>query len=211
MGSAPPGFSSPGWNMNTTSPASASRWALRIRAAPTSPAVCRSCPQACMVPVAAANSSPDSSRTGSPSMSPRSRTAGRVVVSADAAAGRPCPRSTAVTEVRDRPVVISRGRTSSFSSTRCCVHGRWVPSSGWRCSSRRKARSSGPMVSAAGRKAGEGWVVSVVEVVSLAGVMCGMGVMVAGWCFGGRGAGERTWKYISFIWVQGLELPDWRP
>ncbi len=47
---APPVLSSPGWNMNTTSPASSSRIACRIFAAPTRPAVCRSCPQACISP-----------------------------------------------------------------------------------------------------------------------------------------------------------------
>jgi len=46
----PPKPSSPGWNMNTTSPGSSSRRACSRRAAPTSIAVCRSWPQACIAP-----------------------------------------------------------------------------------------------------------------------------------------------------------------
>jgi len=72
---APSQPSSPGWNMNTTSPRRTSACAVRRRTAPTSIAMCRSCPQACIAPaVSLAKSTPLASVTGRASMSPRSST-----------------------------------------------------------------------------------------------------------------------------------------
>ena len=105
---APPCPSSPGWNMKITLPGSSPRRADSSRAAPASIAVCRSCPQACIVPsICDANGSPVRSVTGSASISPRSSTAGP---------GWP-PRSTATTELSPRPQLISSGRPSRALST----------------------------------------------------------------------------------------------
>ena len=69
--------SSPGWNMNTTLPGSSAWRADSSRAAPTSIAVCRSWPHACMTPsTCEVYGTPVSSVTGSASMSPRSSTVG---------------------------------------------------------------------------------------------------------------------------------------
>ena len=74
---APAKPSSPGWNMKITVPGSSACRALSSFAAPASMAVCRSWPQACIVPgMADAYGSPVSSVTGSASMSPRSSTTG---------------------------------------------------------------------------------------------------------------------------------------
>jgi hypothetical protein len=122
MRPAPSQPSSPGWNMKTTSPHRSSRRPASRYAAPTSIAVCRSWPHACISPASRlANSSPEFSATGSASMSARSSTAGP---------GDP-PRSTAVTAVQDRPRVISSGRPSSASRTARCVRGRSSPTSGY--------------------------------------------------------------------------------
>ena len=77
MNRAPWWPSSPGWNMNSTRPASSSRRPASRRAAPTSMAVCVSWPHACIAPSTfEANSSPVSSCMGRASMSPRSRIVG---------------------------------------------------------------------------------------------------------------------------------------
>ncbi len=74
---APPWPSSPGWNMKITFPGSSACRADSSRAAPTSIAVCRSWPQACIAPsIADAYGRPVRSVTGSASMSPRSSTVG---------------------------------------------------------------------------------------------------------------------------------------
>ena len=134
---APSQPSSPGWNMNTTSPRNSSRWALSSRAAPTSMAVCRSWPQACIAPsMVLLNSTPVASCTGSASMSPRSSTAGAgwpsVVLAVPLAV--PVPRRTAVTDEQEVPVEISSGRPLSASRTVRCVSGRSSPISGRWCS-----------------------------------------------------------------------------
>jgi len=59
--------------------------------------------------------------------------------------GSPVPRRTAVTDVSDRPRMISRSSPSSASSTTCCVNGTWFPISGIRCRRRRSCCSSGPI------------------------------------------------------------------
>ena len=64
--------SSSGWNMSFTQPSSSASCALRMRAAPSSMAVCASWPHACMKPFWEAKGSPVSSRRGSASMSARS-------------------------------------------------------------------------------------------------------------------------------------------
>ena len=77
MNRAPWWPSSPGWNMNSTRPASSSRRSLSSWAAPDSIAVCVSWPQACMHPSTCdAKSRPVSSGIGSASMSPRRRIVG---------------------------------------------------------------------------------------------------------------------------------------
>ena len=63
--------------MKITFPGSSASREDSSRAAPTSMAVCRSCPQACITPVTAeAYGSPVRSVIGSASMSPRSSTVG---------------------------------------------------------------------------------------------------------------------------------------
>ena len=139
---APSNPSSPGWNMKTTSPARCSRCRASSRAAPASIAVCRSCPHACIAPGSSlVKSSPVSSCTGRPSMSPRSSTAGP---------GRP-PRSTAVTLVSGRPWVTSRPRPSIASSTSSWVRGSCSPTSGTRCSRCRRSARSGCSAAASAR------------------------------------------------------------
>ena len=122
--------------MKITVPGSSAFRADNSRAAPASMAVCRSCPQACIAPgIAEAYGSRVSSVTGSASMSPRSSTTGP---------GRP-PRSTAVTELSSRPVLISSGSPSRASSTFRCVLGSCSPISGSRwiaCRSSATSRSS---------------------------------------------------------------------
>ena len=111
--------------MKITVPGSSARRALSSRAAPTSMAVCRSWPQACIAPgIREAYGRPVSSVTGSASMSPRSSTTG------PALAAFPAPRSTAVTELSPLPVLISSGSPSSAASTFCWVFGRSRPISG---------------------------------------------------------------------------------
>src|SRR6185312_3730502 len=139
---APSKPSSPGWNMNTTSPLSASRCLASSRAAPTSAVVCRSCPQACIAPFVAANSRPVCSSTGSASMSPRIRTA------RGSPSSRRPPRSTPTTDVVSAPVVISRPRPSSSASTRSWVCGSARPTSGRRCRAFRSSTRS-PCIAAA--------------------------------------------------------------
>ncbi len=136
---APSQPSSPGWNISTTSPRRRSRCWASSRAPPTSAAVCRSWPQACMAPLVEAKSSPVSSSTGSASMSARSSTVLGSVSS------RASPRSTAVTEVVPEPVEISRPRPSSSASTVSWVRGRSRPISGCWCSRRRRSVRSSAM------------------------------------------------------------------
>src|SRR3984957_12181155 len=123
MSRAPPRPSSPGWNMKITLPGR-SRWrAESTRAAPTSIAVCRSWPQACIAPsIRDANGRPVASVTGSASLSARSSTTGP---------GRP-PRSTAVTELSCLPRLISSGSPSRAARILACVFGSWTPISGSR-------------------------------------------------------------------------------
>ena len=119
---APAWPSSPGWNMKITVPGRSACRAQSSRAAPASMAVCRSCPQACITPgTVEAYGSPVASVTGSASMSPRSSTTGPWP-----------PRSTAVTELSARPVLISSGSPARASSTLRCVFGRSRPISGSR-------------------------------------------------------------------------------
>ena len=139
---APSQPSSPGWNISTTSPRSWSRCCARRRAPPISPAVCRSCPHACMAPLVEAKSSPVSSPTGSASMSARRSTV------FGSASSRAPPRRTAVTEVVPVPVEISSPSPSSSRSTFSCVRGRSRPISGSRCSSLRSSARSPDMLRA---------------------------------------------------------------
>src|SRR5262245_42220625 len=120
--------------MNTTLPASSARRAASSRAAPTSMAVCASCPQACITPaVREANGRPVSSGMGSASMSARSRIA------------RPglAPRSVATTPLDFVCVSISSGSASSRSSTFPRVFGSSRPSSGSVWIARRSSTRSG--------------------------------------------------------------------
>ena len=133
---APSQPSSPGWNMNTTSPGRSACRAASSLAAPTSPAVCRSWPHACMAPsIREVNSAPVRSVTGRPSMSPRRSTTGPP-------GSVPPPRRTAVTEDSDVPVLISSGSPSSAASTFSWVRGRCRPISGSWCNARRRTASS---------------------------------------------------------------------
>ena len=178
---APPSVSSPGWNIPITSAASSSRRSTSHARAPYRPAVCMSWPHACMVPgVGGAQSSPVSSVTGSPSMSPRSSTTGRRVPAGSGLA----PRSTATTELSSRPVLTSSAgppvraswparswRGASRSRTAAWVRGRCRSSSGWACSSRRRAITS--RASSAGtrgaRASAVSWVTGVLQVVGAVG------------------------------------------
>lgn len=119
--------------------------------------MCRSWPQACMVPgTAGAYSSPVSSVTGRASMSPRSSTTGR---RAPSGSGAP-PRSTTTTELSARPTLVSSAgrpvaasspasarRASSRSRTAAWVRGRCRSSSGCPWRRRRKAIASRAMSS----------------------------------------------------------------
>ena len=131
---APWNPSSPGWNMNSTRPASRSRRWASTRAAEASIATWVSCPQACMIPsTSEANASPVSSGIGSASMSPRSSTVGP---------GR-SPSSTATTELTERPRCTCNGRSARAATTASWVRGSSRPSSGCRCSARRSATVRG--------------------------------------------------------------------
>src|SRR5262245_3940104 len=119
--------------MNSTRPASSARRRWSRRAAPASMATWESCPQACIAPsTSEAKSSPVSSRSGSASMSARSRSVGP---------GRP-PSSAATTEVVRSPVRTRRPRPSRESRTAAWVRGRVRPISGWRCRRRRRRTAS---------------------------------------------------------------------
>ena len=125
--------SSPGWNMKTTVPFSLSRWAHRARAAPASMATWVSWPQACIAPsTCEQNSSPVSSRSGSASMSPRSRTV------------RPfCgPRRMATRPLVEGPSRSSSGSPSSARLILAVVFGQSSPSSGSAWMARRSATAS---------------------------------------------------------------------
>jgi hypothetical protein len=77
MASAPAPFSSAGWKTPINVPAQLPRSRSSAVMAPTSEAVCTSCPQACMTPgVVLAYGSPVSSSSGSASMSARIATTG---------------------------------------------------------------------------------------------------------------------------------------
>ena len=126
--------------MNTTLPGSSAWRADSSRAAPTSIAVCRSWPHACMAPsIFEAYGTPVSSVTGRASMSPRSSTVGP---------GR-APRSTAVTELSCCPSVTrSKGSPSRAASTFSWVRGRSVPISGSAWIARRSSVISGAIATA---------------------------------------------------------------
>src|SRR2546428_2015549 len=114
--------------MKRTEPARSARRRTSTRAAPTSIATCAPWPQACMAPSTSdANGSPVSSRSGSASMSARSRIVGP---------GLP-PARRASTDVVRWPVRVSSPSASSASSTAACVRGSVRPISGWRWMRRR--------------------------------------------------------------------------
>ena len=140
MNLAPCQPSSPGWNMNSTVPASDSRRAHRMRAAEASIAVCVSWPQACIVfSTPDLNGRPVSSGIGSASMSPRSSTV---------RPGR-APRSTATAPVVEDPVFHSSGRSASAARTLAIVFGVCSPSSGSAWIARRSATVSACIACAA--------------------------------------------------------------
>ena len=75
IGSAPPSVSSAGWNSRRTVPGRRSRMDASARAAPSSMAVCASCPQACIMPSCAERKGqPSGSSSGRASMSARRAT-----------------------------------------------------------------------------------------------------------------------------------------
>ncbi len=132
MNLAPPGwFSSLGWNRKRTPEGRLSRCRESRAAAPKSMAVCASWPHMWDCPeISEAKSSPDSSWMGRASMSARR-------------AMWPLPSGPGRSATMPPP---TSGRTSrpSFSSsrrTRARVRGSSAPISGWRCSSRRMART----------------------------------------------------------------------
>src|SRR5262245_44278069 len=129
---APPMPSSAGWKMKCTVP---SKFRLRARccAAPSSIAVCPSCPHACMTPSWRERcANVFASRIGSASMSAR----------------RPSVRlelpfcSTPTTPVLPMPRWTSTPKDSSCDATRSEVRFSWKPSSGWAWMSRRHSRIS---------------------------------------------------------------------
>src|SRR5438132_55405 len=128
---APPGgFSSACWNRKRISPPSSSRRPASSFAAPSSIAVCPSCPQACITPGRVeANSRPDSSWIGSASMSARSASTGP---------GRP-PRNRATTLVGVGRSSSSPSNERSVSSTNREVSSSWKESSGCACRCRRQS------------------------------------------------------------------------
>src|SRR4051794_4566373 len=129
---APPGASSSAcWKMNRSSPPGSSA-PTSCAAAPSSIAVCPSCPHACIAPGRSeANSTPLSSSIGSASMSARNATVGP---------GRPV-RSRASTLVSVGRSTL-RPNPSSRSATQADVSCSLKLTSGWRCRWRRQATTS---------------------------------------------------------------------
>ena len=129
MSRAPPGASSSAcWKMNRTSPSNSRP--LSSRAAPSSIAVCPSCPHACIAPGRSdANSTPLSSSIGSASMSARSATTGPPL---------PIRAITLVSVGRST----SRPKPSSVSATNAEVSCSSKLTSGLRCKCRRQATTS---------------------------------------------------------------------
>ena len=133
MKRAPCSPSSPGWNMNSTRPASSPARSASSRAAPTSIAVWVSWPQACILSSCVdENSSPVSSVSGRASMSPRNSTVGP---------GLP-PVSRAAMPLVVSCTVTSSGSGSIAASTCSCVIGSSLPTSGKRCRVRRSSTAS---------------------------------------------------------------------
>ena len=134
MACAPPSPSSAGWKMSCTVPAKSGSSA-RTFAAPSSIAVCPSCPQACIRPgVVDAYGSDVCSTRASASMSARKPIApwpGRL------------PRKVPTTPKPPTCSATSMPQSRSFCATRADVRRSSRPSSGWAWMSRRIATTSG--------------------------------------------------------------------
>src|SRR3954451_3486006 len=188
MSRAPPGASSSAcWKMNRSAPPGSSAPASRD-AAPSSIAVCPSCPHACIAPGRSdANATPLSSWIGSASMSARSATVGP---------GLPV-RSRARTLVW-----VARSPSSVKPASRSAIHADVSRSSklisGWRCRWRRQATTSSSTPTAGtvpGWRGVDSWRVSVLarNHVRVSGDPDGRSILFAH----GFGCDQNMWRFVG--------------